>query len=86
MIKADLGITKKENQVHDIIFNAEITHYENLLHSFHTYLVFVAQVKESDYMYGNPVKKFTWTIDRSTFAEPIKTINMVVDGTNSCTI
>ncbi|XP_019254263.1 PREDICTED: replication protein A 70 kDa DNA-binding subunit B-like isoform X2 [Nicotiana attenuata] len=66
---------EEENQVECIIFNAEITHFEDLFRPFHTNLVSVAQVKESNYMYGNPVNKFTWTIDRSTIVEPVETIN-----------
>ncbi|XP_009767306.1 uncharacterized protein [Nicotiana sylvestris] len=66
---------EEENQVECIIFNAEIAHFEDLFRPFHTYLVSVAQVKESNYMYGNLVNKFTWTIDRSTIVEPVETIN-----------
>ncbi|OIT20855.1 hypothetical protein A4A49_63600, partial [Nicotiana attenuata] len=65
----------QENQVECIIFNAEIMHFEDLFGPFHTYLVSVAQVKESNYMYGNPLDKFTWTIDRCTIVEPIETVN-----------
>nr|XP_033510412.1 uncharacterized protein LOC108944061 [Nicotiana tomentosiformis] len=66
---------EEENQVECIIFNAEIMHFEDLFRPSHTYLVSVAQVKESNYMYGNPLKKFTWTIDRCTIVEPIETVN-----------
>nr|XP_016496333.1 PREDICTED: uncharacterized protein LOC107815289 [Nicotiana tabacum] len=69
----------KENQVECIMFNAEIVHFEDLFHHFHTYLVSVAQVKESNYMYGNPLNKFTWTIDRCTIVEPIEIVNPLED-------
>ncbi|XP_075106605.1 replication protein A 70 kDa DNA-binding subunit A isoform X3 [Nicotiana tabacum] len=50
-------------------------HFADLFRPFHTYLMSVAQVKESNYMYGNPLNKFTWTIDRCTIVEPIETVN-----------
>nr|XP_033514116.1 uncharacterized protein LOC104104400 [Nicotiana tomentosiformis] len=65
---------EEENQIQTIMFNADITHFEDLFDPFHTYLVSVAQVKESSYLYGNPLNKFTWTIDRSTIVEPIEKV------------
>nr|XP_016443959.1 PREDICTED: uncharacterized protein LOC107769265 [Nicotiana tabacum] len=65
---------EEENQVQAIKFNADITHFEDLFDPFHTYLVSVAQVKESSYLYGNPINKFTWTIDRSPIVEPIEKV------------
>nr|XP_009758760.1 PREDICTED: uncharacterized protein LOC104211410 [Nicotiana sylvestris] len=65
----------KKNQIECIMFNAEIMHFEDLFRHFHTYLVSVAQVKESNYMYGNPLNKLTWTIDRYTIVEPIEIVN-----------
>ncbi|XP_070014589.1 uncharacterized protein [Nicotiana sylvestris] len=62
----------QENQVQTIMFNADITHFEDLFDPFHTYLVSVAQVKESSYLYANPLNKFIWIIDRSTIVEPIE--------------
>ncbi|XP_070055514.1 uncharacterized protein [Nicotiana tomentosiformis] len=56
------------------MFNVDITYFEDLFDPFHTYLVSVAQVKESSYLYGNPLNKFTWTIDRSTIVEPIEKV------------
>ncbi|XP_033510600.1 uncharacterized protein [Nicotiana tomentosiformis] len=64
---------KEENQVQAIMYNVDITHFEDLFDPFHTYLV-VAPVKESSYLYGNPLNKFTWTIDRSTIVEPIEKV------------
>ncbi|XP_016467652.1 uncharacterized protein LOC107790261 [Nicotiana tabacum] len=63
---------EEENQVQAIMFNADITHFEDLFDPFHTYLVSVAQVKESSYLYANPLNKFIWIIDRSTIVEPIE--------------
>nr|XP_016477159.1 PREDICTED: uncharacterized protein LOC107798653 isoform X2 [Nicotiana tabacum] len=68
-------ILLQENQVECVIFNAEIMHFADLFRPFHTYSVSVAQVKESNYMYGNPINKFTWTIDSCTIFEPIETVN-----------
>nr|XP_009799480.1 PREDICTED: uncharacterized protein LOC104245530 [Nicotiana sylvestris] len=65
---------EEKNQVQAIKFNADITHFEDLFDPFHTYLVSVAQVKESSYLYGNPINKFTWTIDRSPIVEPIEKV------------
>ncbi|XP_070012439.1 uncharacterized protein [Nicotiana sylvestris] len=66
---------EEENQVECVIFNVEIMHFADLFRPFYTYLVSVAQVKESNYMYGNPLNKFTWTIDKCTIVEPIETVN-----------
>ncbi|OIT05471.1 replication protein a 70 kda dna-binding subunit b [Nicotiana attenuata] len=65
---------EEENQVQAIMFNADIMHFEDLFDPFHTYLVSVAQVKDSSYLYGNSLNKFTWTIDRSTIVEPIENV------------
>ncbi|XP_070028219.1 uncharacterized protein [Nicotiana sylvestris] len=66
---------EEKNKVECVIFNAEIMHFADLFRPFQTYLVSVAQVKESNYMYGNPLNKFTWTIDRCTIVEPIEIVN-----------
>nr|XP_009794619.1 PREDICTED: uncharacterized protein LOC104241378 [Nicotiana sylvestris] len=66
---------EEKNQVECIMFNAEIMHFEDLFHHFHTYLVSVAQFKESNYTYGNPLNKFTRTIDKCTIIEPIEIVN-----------
>nr|XP_009774836.1 PREDICTED: uncharacterized protein LOC104224828 [Nicotiana sylvestris]XP_009774837.1 PREDICTED: uncharacterized protein LOC104224828 [Nicotiana sylvestris] len=50
-------------------------HFDDPFRHFHTYLVSLPQVKESNYMYGNPLNKFTWTIDRCTIVEPVETVN-----------
>ncbi|XP_075093693.1 uncharacterized protein LOC107772267 isoform X3 [Nicotiana tabacum] len=48
---------EEENQVQTIMFNADITHFEDLFDPFHTYLVSVAQVKESSYLYANSLEQ-----------------------------
>ncbi|MCE0481684.1 hypothetical protein HAX54_039616, partial [Datura stramonium] len=70
---------EEENQVQAIIFNDDITHFEDLLTPFNIYLVSIEQVKESTYGYENSINKFTWTIDKSTIVEHIESVTHVED-------
>ncbi|MCE3050648.1 hypothetical protein HAX54_047757, partial [Datura stramonium] len=63
-----------ETQVEAILFNADITYYEDMFTPFRTYLVSMANIKESNHIYGNPINNFTWIVDRSTIVEPIEMI------------
>ncbi|MCE3216299.1 hypothetical protein HAX54_005942 [Datura stramonium] len=65
---------EEETQVEVIMFGTDITHYEDMFVPFQTYLVSVANVKESTKKYGNSIHDFTWVIYRSTIVEPIEMV------------
>ncbi|PHT83572.1 hypothetical protein T459_12015 [Capsicum annuum] len=72
-------ITMKENQVPAIMFCTDITHFEDVLAPFNTYLVFVVQVKEPTFEYKSALNDYIWTIDRSTTVEPIEKVTPLED-------
>ena len=69
-----MKILLQESQVQAIIFNTDITHFENTLVPFKTYLISVAYVKDPTLGYENLISKFTWTLDKNTIVEPIDMI------------
>ncbi|KAM3205370.1 hypothetical protein P3L10_028780 [Capsicum annuum] len=56
------------------MFGTDITHFEDVLAPFNTYLVSVAQVKEPTSEYKSALNDYMWTIDRSTIVEPIEKV------------
>lgn len=65
----------QETQVQCMIFETDIARYADLLHLFHTYLLSVANVKESNSAYDRPIGDFIWIIDRNTIVEPIEKLD-----------
>lgn len=66
---------EEETQVQGIMYGGDITHYAKQFVPFHTYLVSVATIKESNYAYGIPINNFLWTIDKGTLVEPIEEVD-----------
>ncbi|PHT34533.1 hypothetical protein CQW23_26333 [Capsicum baccatum] len=56
------------------MFCTDITHFEDVLAPFNTYLVSIAQVKEPTSEYKSALNDYIWTIDRSTIVELIEKV------------
>ncbi|KAH0756281.1 hypothetical protein KY290_026551, partial [Solanum tuberosum] len=66
---------EEETQVQGIMYGIDIKSYAELLIPYHTYLISVASVTESNHAYGIPINTFHWTIDKGTLIEPIEDID-----------
>ncbi|KAM3221819.1 hypothetical protein P3L10_021089 [Capsicum annuum] len=64
----------RELLVQCIIFDSDIAQYADLLHPFRTYLVSIANIRESNDTYSKPLGDFTWIIDKNIIIEPIEEI------------
>ncbi|MCE3215623.1 hypothetical protein HAX54_003003 [Datura stramonium] len=53
-----------------MIYGFEISHYDDLLKVFYTYLISTAKVREPS-SYAIPLNKFEWIIDKFTIAEEV---------------
>ncbi|KAM3358643.1 putative protein isoform X1 [Capsicum galapagoense] len=64
----------QDEEVQAIMFGTDITHFEDVLALFNTYLVSIAQVKEPTSEYKSALNDYIWTIDRSTIVELIEKV------------
>ncbi|KAM3303866.1 hypothetical protein P3S67_014897 [Capsicum chacoense] len=64
----------QDEEVQAIMFSTDITHFEDVLAPFNTYLVSIAQVKEPTFEYKSALNDYIWTIDRSTIVELIEKV------------
>ncbi|MCE5165774.1 hypothetical protein HAX54_012205 [Datura stramonium] len=65
-------IVQDENEEHIciVIYGFEISHYDDLLKVFHTYLISMAKVREPS-SYAIPPNRFEWIIDKFTIVEEV---------------
>ncbi|XP_015168047.1 uncharacterized protein [Solanum tuberosum] len=66
---------EEETQVQGIMYGNDIKSYAELFIPYHTYLILVASVTESNHAYGIPINTFLWTIDKGTLIEPIEEVD-----------
>ncbi|KAG5589309.1 hypothetical protein H5410_039823 [Solanum commersonii] len=66
---------EEETQVQGIMYGSDIKSYAELFIPYHTYLISVASVIESNHAYGIPINTFLWTIDKCTLIEPIEKVD-----------
>ncbi|KAG5626225.1 hypothetical protein H5410_011443 [Solanum commersonii] len=57
---------EEETQVQGIMYGSDIKSYAELFLPYHTYLISIASVTESNHAYGIPINTFLWTIDKGT--------------------
>uniref|UniRef100_M1BH95 Uncharacterized protein n=1 Tax=Solanum tuberosum TaxID=4113 RepID=M1BH95_SOLTU len=65
---------EEETQVQGIMYGSDIKSYAELFLPYHTYLISVASVTESNHTYGVPINTFLWAIDKGTLIEPIEEV------------
>ncbi|XP_015161568.1 uncharacterized protein [Solanum tuberosum] len=71
---------EEETQVQGIMYGSDIKSYAELFLPYHTYLISVASVTESNHAYGIPINTFLWTIDKGTLIEPIEEVEPPEDS------
>uniref|UniRef100_M1CIH2 Replication protein A OB domain-containing protein n=1 Tax=Solanum tuberosum TaxID=4113 RepID=M1CIH2_SOLTU len=62
------------------MYGSDIKSYAELFLPYHTYLISVASVTESNHAYGIPINTFLWTIDKGTLIEPIEEVEPPEDS------
>ncbi|KAH0690988.1 hypothetical protein KY289_018346 [Solanum tuberosum] len=72
--KYQLMILQDEEETQGIMYGSHIKSYVELFLPYHTYLISVASVTESNHAYGIPINTFLWTIDKGTLIEPIEEV------------
>ncbi|XP_059285802.1 uncharacterized protein LOC132039314 [Lycium ferocissimum] len=63
---------EEEQQIRAVMYGDDIGHYAEKLQISETYLISAARVRVSPTLYGKPIHKFYWVLDKETIVEHVK--------------